>query len=62
MASQQLPHANWKWEDVKEKDRTWVKWKELYKSEESKEKVRALATGGQGQFGAANCTAGLCTS
>ena len=56
MSSQRLPRANWKWEDLSQDERTWAKWKTLYKEEDSKEKVCILATGGQDQFGAVHRT------
>ena len=53
-STEQFPRATEKWEDMSESEKTWAKWKSLYKSAEAKEKVRLQATGGKDQFGVAH--------
>ena len=58
LGSQRLPRADWKWQDLPKAEKTWAKWKKLYKEEEALERVRVLATDGQDQFGAAHRATG----
>ena len=58
LGSQRLPRANWKWEDLPKSEKTWARWKQLYKQEEALKRVRVLVTDGQDQFGAAHRATG----
>ena len=58
LGSQRLPRADWKWQDLPKSDKSWARWKKLYKEEEALERVRVLATDGQDQFGAAHRATG----
>ena len=53
LGSQRFPTADDAWEDLDKADRTWAKWKEVYKKADRKAKVRHKATDGQDQFGGA---------
>ena len=54
LSTQQFETTNEKWEDLLPEEKTWALWKKMYKSAESKAKVRHIATGGKDQFGAAH--------
>ena len=44
---QQFPRVNDKWEDLARAEKTWAKWKAMYKREQSKARVKKLAADGQ---------------
>jgi hypothetical protein len=55
MSTQQYKPTNLKWEDLEPADKTWAKWKTMYKAAEAKAKVGFLVTDRKDQFGAAYC-------
>ena len=54
LKSEPFLRANDDWEDRAERDKTWATWKLAYKQAHSKARVKAQATEGSTQFGAAN--------
>ena len=53
LATQRFPTTNKKWEDLGRSAHMWGKWKEMYKNQRKKPRVKRQAAGGQKQFGRA---------
>ena len=51
LSTQQYEPTNQKWEDLEDDEKTWARWKKMYKSVEAKAKVRHIAAGRKDQFG-----------
>lgn len=54
LTTEQFPRTNEDWEELDVADRTWLKWKDLYRAAEKKSKIKKKAAGGKDQFGSAN--------
>lgn len=63
LSTEQFPRANDEWEDLDPSERTWMRWKTVYKVAAKKAKVKKQAAEGQDRFGRAHAaTDGLGTS
>lgn len=51
LKTQQFPRVNDEWEDMPRAERTWPKWKAMYKRAQANARVKKLAADGQDQFG-----------
>ena len=54
IADGRFPRTTEEWEDLPAADKTWKKWKTMYKAAQGKERVRAKAAGGSTSFGGNN--------
>ena len=54
LTSEQSPRANDDWEELDADDKTWSVWKKIYRPAAKKAAIKAKASGGRDQFGAAN--------
>jgi len=54
IADGRFPRTTEEWEDLPATDKTWKKWKTMYKAAQGKERVRAKAAGGSDSFGGNN--------
>ena len=54
LTTEQYPRANEVWEELDVDQKTWTAWKKLYRAAAKKAAIKATATKGRDQFGAAN--------
>ena len=52
LRTDRFPRANEIWEELPGADRTWEKWKDIYRKADMAKKVKKTAQGGQDHFGA----------
>ena len=52
LRTDRFPRANEIWDDLPGADRTWVRWKTIYRKADMADKVKKAAQGGQDHFGA----------
>ena len=52
LRTDRFPRANYIWEELTDDDRTWARWKAIYRKSNMAEKVKKTAQGGQDHFGA----------
>ena len=54
LTTEQCPRANADWEEFEAVAKTWPAWKKLYRAAAKKAAIKASASGGRDQFGAAH--------
>ena len=52
LRTDRFPRANEIWEDLSSHERTWERWKTIYRKSDMANKVKKAAKGGQDHFGA----------